>query len=259
MKTGFEKDHRPVTKLPRTVKSGPQLNTVWSFKTNTPKITVLGNLTVDALVHFEVNPKIEAISSYPLHFPYWTFDKKGFRIEKTHRPQLGIRYHPQNGQNQGRIVYIDIIPWHLRQKKGEGLKRKIEELRKAFQDALMAGYNVLDETSLMVEPLRGNLSVMHWHLKGSVEKQKARVRSVLMSLPAPTTIGTVRAATGLRAPWYEIKPKDVVTFRRHLTEVDYAFTSLMQMAAHGEVRLDLSRPFDDNTLVTFTPVKGGYR
>jgi hypothetical protein len=256
MRTGFEKDHVPLKTLPRMVKKGPMLMSVWSFKTNTPYIALLGSLTGDAMTHFEANPAIESISSYPTELPLR--DKDGVLTGDLYVPQLGVRYHPERGENQGRIVYFDVIPYHL-QLKMNGLKHRTPMLKEAFADAFNAGYGVIDERSILVEPRFSNLSTICWHLKCNVEKWKQKVREALMDLPVPTTIASVRRACSFASPWYEVGEPGRITFREQLTDIDYAFTSLMQLAAAGEVDLDISRPINGDTRVTWGQRRGGHR
>lgn len=248
MKTGFEDDHVPVITVPRTVKSGPMLVTVWSFKCRRAPIRLRGTLTADAWTHFETNPNIERISDYPTSVPYMARRKNGTWKEESHVPMLGVRYRPQRGENQGRIVYVDVMPLEYR-KKIRWDSHRVRQIKQVYRDRLNAGYGVLTELDLWIEPRLWNMRVILMHLDSKVEVEKSEIRQLLSRCSA-TTIDDVRAATGFRKPWHVVPTlPQHDPYQRELVEVDKAFTAIMQLAASGEIAFDMSASISGATVI----------
>lgn len=257
MRTGFEEDHVPRLKVPRTVKSGPMLVTVWSLKCRPEPIRLLGTLTADAWTHFETNPHIERISDYPTSVPYMIGRKSGSWKEKDHVPMIGVRYRPQRGESQGRIVYLDVMPLRFRNEIRFGADR-VSQLKQVYRDRLNAGYGVLTELDLWIEPRFSNMKAILMHLPADVEAEKQEIRWLLIRSGA-TTIDDVRAATGFRKPLHVVPtPPDVDPYRRELVEVDKAFTAILQLAAAGDVAFDMSAAITGSTVIWLTR-SGGAR
>lgn len=255
MKTGFEHDHVPLITLPRTVKSGPMLVTVWSFKCRRAPIRLRGTLTADAWTHFETNPNIERISDYPTSVPYMVRRRNGTWKEETHVPMLGVRYRPQKGESQGRIVYVDVMPLEYRKKIRWDAERVLQ-MKEVYRDRLNAGYSVLTELDLWIEPRLWNMRVILMHLDANVEAEKSEIRRLLSRCRA-TTIDDVRAAAGFRKPWHVVPTlSDQDPYQRELVEVDKAFTAIMQLAASGEIAFDMSAPISGATVIWMNPQGG---
>lgn len=257
MRTGFEEDHVPLVTVPRTVKSGPMLITVWSYKCRRAPIRLRGTLTADAWTHFETNPQIERISDYPTSVPQMVKRKSGTWKEEEHIPMLGVRYRPQKGENQGRIVYLDVMPLELRRKIRFGPSR-VQALKTIYRDRLNAGYGVLTELDLWVEPRFTNMRTILMHLPANVEPQKAEIRWLLSRCDA-TTIDDVRTATGFGKPWHVVPTTpDENPYQRELVEVDDALSAILQLVASGEVAFDMSVAISGSTVIWYNR-QGGVR
>ncbi|WFR97595.1 hypothetical protein [Rhizobium tumorigenes] len=234
------------------------LGSIWSFKTTYSPVSVLGMLTADAWTHFETNPRIERISSYPTRLGYDTTYEDGFPKKRSHIPQLGVMYRPLRGENQGRIVYIDVMSTAFLSRT-RFKERKLDILKREFRDQLNAGYGVMSELSIWVEPRMTNMRTIERHLKSLIPKEKSIVRDVMMRLGV-ATLSQVRAESRIpmsRYAYFDSEGNE--TWGTSLPDVDKAFEALMQLSAWGEVSFNMNAPIGDETVFTFDFDRGGYR
>lgn len=237
-RTGFEDDHKPLFQVPHIVGKGPMPSTFprTKFTTEFPKLK--HPLGCDAAIHFATDPEIEKVALYPIEIPI----RNG-----VHLVEFGLL------KRDGRIVYVDVIPLRVQEEApwiaGRSKRVQAEVARRFYH----ATYTVLDERSLHIEPRMVNLRVMFSHLGSDDTKALNRVREVIHEIPLPATIAEIREAADLAPLAFEY-------FDGHgrrdyfdpLEDVDRTFTALMQLATDGEIDIDTSRRFNDQTTVWAT-------
>lgn len=203
----------------------------------------------DGLVHFDTDPRWVRIAPYPVRVAYEAADDRGRFVVCEHVPDLGAR------DRDGNTVFVDYVPWSI-QRQRPWIAARAATLRRVFADELGASYAVHDERSLHVQPRFSNLKTMWKHkLHGTDTKALMAVRKALAALPATTTIAEVRTAAGLPGMCL-VTTGSGGSHSRDLTDIDRAFSALMQLAMDGSVALDLSKPFSGATLVFQDTQKG---
>ncbi|SEH24079.1 hypothetical protein [Rhizobium sp. NFR12] len=240
---GFGEDHEPLRVI-GPGKRGQYMRGIFSTqKSNEGAIRTLQPLTMDGLVAFDVHPDVVCIHAFPIKVSYMEADRYGPTGSVEHIPEFGVWTRDQ------RAIYYDVIrledqrPW---------MPRQTERIRNALAD-FNAHYNVLDEESILIQPRLRNLRIVRYHARHAKEHAIVRVRQVLQQLGPVTTIGHVTAGAGLPVLENQVFDEDGVIVHTERLAIDDAFTALMNLAAAGEVRLDMSRPnLPDATRVKVT-------
>lgn len=236
LRTGFEPDHDPLEKLKHIIGAGAIASTVprGKFTTELPKLR--RPLTVDAAIHFATDPSISAIALYPIEI----------QLEGRHKPHV-----PEFGLKMagGTLCYIDVIPLPI-QEELPWIARRTSELKATIFDRYSASYSVLDERDLWIEPRMSNLRIMYSHLNSDDKRAVWAVRDAIHRIPMPASIADVRAASDLEPFDFVYRDDDGrEVSRERMDYVDRTFTAVMQLAADGEIDIDLSRKFSDRTTV----------
>ncbi|MBX9455546.1 MAG: hypothetical protein KL863_05670 [Rhizobium sp.] len=239
LRNGFEHDHDPLMRIAHVVAEGAIASTFPQMKFTTAMPKLKRPLAVEAAIHFMTDPSVSKVSLYPIEVP---LDRK------PHIVEFGLL------RTDGRISYVDVIPLLLQQEFG-WIGRRTKQLKAEVARLYGASYAVLDERDLWIEPRRANLRTMFSHLGSDDAVALGAVRDVIHHIPMPATIAEVRSAAGL-------EPFDFVYFDNHghpatrerLENVDRTFTALMELAANGEVDIDLSHKFNNRTTVWLSGV-----
>ena len=183
-------------------------------------------LEMDGLAHVETNPRYLKIAPQPHRLTFHVCEPDGSTRVDTYVPDLAVL------TVEGNVVIVD-FKWSWLRSLPEWAE--IEPvIREAYRIDHGAHFVVLTEEHIHVEPRRTNVAIMLLH-RAPAENAGAvtAVRGAIGRVGLPSTIGEIRAASGL--------PTDGVR--------DCAFSALMELAMDGEVSLDMSRLFDDLTIV----------
>ncbi|OCJ11209.1 hypothetical protein A6U86_22280 [Rhizobium sp. AC27/96] len=244
MKTGFEPGSVPVFEPPRRQMQASLPGIAPSLKVAGGFVRTKSPLMLDGMIHLEVNPAVSRICPYPIRIEYassQTSEMFKFRERTFH---LGVE------MRSGHRVYIDYIPYAIQQER-PWIKERTLRLEEAARNELGADYVVHDERTLHIQPRFANLKIMYQHRRVKDHEALMVVRRVVAQLDMPTTIAAVRKEAVLRSLRFEVADLSgqSVLYARDLDDVDRVFTAIMQMATMGELRIDLSRPFNDDTLL----------
>lgn len=198
----------------------------------------------DALIHMDTDPAIHEIAASPNEFEYPTSPYL-YRKSKMEAHTPALRFKLEHG----RYVFVDVIPRSI-QRVRKNLKWRTERLREVLNNEYGAGYNISDEYSLHIQPRHRNLKIM-WRVgRHSDDHARFAVLSALQDASLPISIGELRALVRLPPPRFTVFDDDGnALFARNLVDVDRTFSALMSLAIKGIVAPDLSRNFDNATLV----------
>ena len=222
---GFELGHQPVFQVPKRKKGGTTANHVPSRKSVSGRgIRAAQPLMRDFLWHLEVDPSVRLISPYPLQLEYQTYDRYGPSGTAKHIPDLGIL------KRDGSVVYCDIVPEAILQEQWYRERRR-PLLEEAYFDQCGAGYSILTELSIHIQPLMNNVRRL-W--RDSRNQEPAAMRAVRRALgmlpPTPRAIGVIADAAEYR-------------------DRNAAIACVLQLACTGYLRIDLSVPISEDTTV----------
>lgn len=225
------KFHRPVD-LPKPRKRiGPVLYRMWTEKSANRQITAIGALQRDLAVHLVTNPDHVVVHERPHRLTYFEIHQDGSIDKREHVPAFGVRFR------DGSVAFIDVRP---DKESDPNWPRKAVLLAEAYARDHGVQYACLREAVVRVQPLLSNLG--HIRRLADLKDRKAviAVRSALASLGLPAAVGAVRAAALLPVGFEGSKQE---------TQFDRGLSALMGLVLAGEVRLDLSRPIADDTMV----------
>jgi hypothetical protein len=244
MKTGFEPGSVPVFEPPRRRMHASLPGIAPSLKVAGGYVRTKSPLMLDGMIHLEVNPSVARICPYPIRIEYassQTSELFKFRERIFH---LGVE------MRDGQRIYIDYVPFAI-QRERPWIKERTLRLEEVTRNELGADYAVHDERVLHIQPRFANLKVMYQHRRVKDHDALMIVRRIVAQADMPTTIAAIREEATLRSLRFEVLDLSgqSVIFARNLDDVDRVFTAIMQMAASGEIKIDLSRPFSDNSLL----------
>lgn len=192
-------------------------------------------LMADAMIHIDTNPFNVAVAEFPVVVGYRTLSGK----YREHIPDLVVR------RRDGSVVVIDVMPFHVQRYLGWTEHRTLQ-MEEVFAE-LGAQYRLLDERTLHMRPLIGNLRLMWRHKR--IACQYAWIDEIadeILTLSLPNRIGTVMRSVkknALLGRWREEDDWKVVG------EVNPAFTAIMQLAMEGRIGIDLRNPFSQFTMI----------
>ncbi|MBB3978611.1 hypothetical protein GGQ64_003846 [Rhizobium azooxidifex] len=243
MRTGFEPDHVPVHTVPAVVHNGAMPVNVPSSKCRGTSIRVRQPLSEDAVIFWETDPRVEAISHYPVEIKWSRTRRDGSIKEMKHNIEFAIRW------KGGRRTYIDVEKVSHHDETWFQLRTQAMKYRVPRQ--LDAMYTVISEKVLHGRPLLYNRRHIYSHLHVRDERAKARIRWLVTELTPPMTIAALSEAAVLRRVGYRMLDPGGRPFTEPLRDVDRAYTAIMQLAAAGELRIDQCREITDQSLVTW--------
>lgn len=244
MKHVFTEPYKPG----RTVKDRarhPTLPGVFpTRKAPTPWVRTRLPLMMDGLIHLETDPRVERIAVYPPKLEYSVRHEFGGRSKvRTVAPDVAVL------EDDGYVTVIEYVPVAIQDERA-GFAERVRNLRQIYREEHGCGYAVHSELSIHIEPRMTNLRRQYEHSFVNDRPALEAVRDALYRHGLPSTIGAVRAAVNLPPPVYEVLGSDdKAVFSRRLDEIDRHFTALMQLAHRGEIEIDLSRPYDDRSVI----------
>ncbi|OCP03192.1 hypothetical protein BBX50_06090 [Ensifer sp. LC11] len=194
------------------------------------------------MMRLETDPRVLRISPFPVKVECVVRDRYGVVGRKYHHPEIGIM------MVDGAVVYMDVLPRNIERER-PGIARKTEAVRQACWENWGVPYAIHTELGLHINPQWGNIQTLWRHIWADDLKALMAVRRVIDELGgARSTIGEVRRRADLPSPVWRTDGHDI-----RLDDVDRSFSALMQLHVRGRIRLDLSRPFSDNTVVGLRP------
>lgn len=182
-------------------------------------------LEMEGLAHIEVNARYVRVAPQPHRLIFHVEDGRSTQVH-TYVPDLAIL------TRDGQVIVVDFKWSFLRERPDWAALEPV--IREAYRLDHGVTYRVLTEEHLLVEPRRTNVAILMMH-RPMVANEGAitAVRSAIASLDMPSTIGALRSASGLASDG----------------PADPAFSALMELAVAGEVRIDMSRLFDDASVI----------
>lgn len=198
----------------------------------------------DGLIHLETDPRVVRIAVYPpkLEYSVW-HDLSGRSKVRSVSPDVAVL------EDDGHITVVEYVPIAIQDER-VGFAERVLALREIYREEHGCGYAVHSELSIHIEPRMTNLRRQYEHSFVDDPPALEAVRDALYRHSLPSTIGAIRAAVNLPSPCYQVLGRnDEAVFSRTLAETDRHFTALMQLAHRGEIEIDLSRPYDDRSVV----------
>jgi hypothetical protein len=245
MITGFEEGSTPVFEPARRKMHASLPGIAPSLKVEGGYVRTRLPLMLDGIIHLETNPDVKHIRPYPIRVEYASDQTSDMFKMRDHIFDLGVEL------KSGRRLYIDYEPLAIQQER-RWLKERTARLQEVAREELDADYALHDERILHIQPRFANLKVMYQHLRVKDQEALMVVRRVIAQIDLPNSVAAVRAQVKLRGLRFEVADLDgqSIVYSRELEEVDRVFTAIMQMAASGEVHIDLGRPFSDASLLS---------
>lgn len=237
---GFAPNHKPTYDVPRRKKHQTIPHSVPTRKAvNGDYIRVSQPLAADLMMRLETDPRVLRVSPFPANVECEVWDRYGLVGHKHHNPEIGIM------MVDGSVVYLDVVPRNIARER-PSIARRTEAVRRACWDNWGIPYAVHSELSLHINPRWGNIQKLWRHVWVDDLKALMTVRRVIDDMGgAWSTIGEVRRRANLPSPVWRTEGHGI-----RLDDVDRSFSALMQLHVRGRIRLDLSRPFSDSTVVS---------
>ncbi|MFS8147638.1 hypothetical protein [Rhizobium sp. BR 249] len=197
-------------------------------------------LMADGLTHLDTDPRVVAISPYPLAAHYWATGDPEKPEKREHVPHVAIEMRDQT------VVFIDYIPL-TRQKLEPWIARRTRDLKAHFREQFERDYIVLDERHLWVEPRFSNVKLM-WQHKSRVGEPPSLItaRAAVRAARLPATIDQIWRNAGSPRLGFRWEGEASAI---ELRQANPIFTAVMQLAMRGELRLDLGQPLSMSSVV----------
>ncbi|WP_150128079.1 hypothetical protein [Rhizobium phaseoli] len=245
MKTGFEPNSAPVFEPERRVMHMTLPGIAPSIKVDGGYVRTRLPLMMDGMLHLETNPSVARIRPYPIRIEYASSQTSEVFKMREHTFDLGVELR------DGRRIYIDYEPFAIQQER-RWIADRTERLQDVARRELGADYAVHDERILHIQPRFSNIKIMYRHMRVKDDEALMVVRRIVAQMDMPTNIAAVRKEAKLRVLRFEVSDLtgQTIVFARTLNGVDRVFTAIMQMAAMGEISIDLARPFSDVSILS---------
>lgn len=183
------------------------------------------------MIHVLTNPGTSLVADRPHEITFHAFEEDGSVTTFGHVPDFAVL------RTDGTVQVLDFARRSVL--SSPTWKRRAELLKEAYLEDHGILYGAVDEVTLRVEPLYSNLVVLYAHSKEESDREAlVAVRSALMRLGLPTTIGhvrrSVRLPTGFEGTVWE-------------SQYDRVLPTISAMAVSGEIRLDHRDGLSDAT------------
>ncbi len=211
-------------------------------KANTSWVRTRLPLMADGLIHLETDPRVVRIAVYPpkLEYSVWHDISRRSKV-RTVSPDVAVL------EDDGHVTVIEYVPVAIQDERAGFAERVLKQI---YREEHGCGYAVHSELSIRIEPRMTNLRRQYEHSFVDDRPALEAVRDALYRHGLPSTIGAVRAAVSLPPSVYQVLGRtNAAVFTRTLEEIDRHFTALMQLAHRGEIEIDLSRHYDDSSVV----------
>jgi hypothetical protein len=244
MRTGFEPKSTPVYEPARRKMHVSLPGIAPSLKVAGGYVRTRMPLMLDAMVHLETNASVNRICPYPIRIEYGSPDETGMFKMRDHIFDLGVELR------SGRRLYVDYEPLAIQMER-PWMKRRTKRLQEVTRHELDADYLLQDERDIYIQPRFANLKIMYQHLRVKDHDALMAVRVVTTQMSLPTTIAAIRLQVKLKGLRFEIADlsDQPGIYHGNLDDVDRVFTAIMQMAAAGEIGIDLAHPFTDASMI----------
>lgn len=232
---GFEPGQLPRYEVPSRKKGGTTpLHVPTKKSVRGRNIRAAHPLMAHFLMHLETDPNVRKISPYPIEIEYQRSGSSGDTTTVSHIPDLGILHR------DGSIVFCDIVPEAILAEQRHRTRRA-DDLRQAYTDQLGAAYSIITELDVYVEPRMTNVSTLWRHRDCDDPEALRKVIGVLDRMTFPTTIAEIVEQADLPHLIWETD-SDGATERQVLSDVNRAFSCILQMACEGRLDVDLANP-----------------
>ncbi len=200
-------------------------------------VYVTGKPRRAGIVHLLADPMVRTVAERPHRLVYHVHGKRGRVVTKTHVPAFAVV------RVDGTVMVLD---FETRADLGTlGWQRRRRELRNAYLEDHGILYNAVDETTLRVEPLFSNLSMLNaWARQPKDRQATIAVRAAISQLGLPTTVGAVR-----RLAFLPLSEHDDGC----LGQYDRVLPTVGEMALAGEIGLLHAFPLGDATPILAMP------
>ncbi|MBY5668791.1 hypothetical protein HFO43_09570 [Rhizobium leguminosarum] len=238
--TIFSNGHQPETLVGRGMYHLGQAVSFPTQKTWSGIIRARSLLMADGLLHLDTDVGVAQLSAYPMTVSYWSTRDGKTPVKRLHTPDLAIR------MTDGSVTFIDYVTLNEQQAKPYFWRRHAERVRH-YQNELGCAFAVHDERSVRIEPRLSNLRLMWTHRSRPTEPPSlAHAREAIRMTSLPSTIRAISemAMLSRQAVHWEEDDEPVL-----LEGVDLIFTAVMQMAMLGEVRVDLGKRINLDSIV----------
>ncbi len=193
-------------------------------------------LMADAMIHIDTNPFNTAVAEFPVAGGYRTPSGRW----SEHVPDLAVR------RRDGSVVVVDVMPVNVQRQFG-WVGQRTQAMRIHFA-GLGAHYTLLDERTLHIKPLIGNLRTMWMHKRLACQPSwVTEIAQEILRLALPTTIGAAMRAIKRNAVFGRSADDEEW---KVVGEINPVFTAIMQLAMDGRIGIDLRVPFSQSTEVT---------
>ncbi|WP_168273741.1 hypothetical protein [Rhizobium leguminosarum] len=231
----FGPDHIPAWS-PKIGAWNPTLPAIFPTRKNARR-SVLTRLPLmrHGLMHFDIDPDVEAITAFPFQTEYWSATSDGDAIKLVHIPDTAIR------MRSGAVICVDYVPVTIQAEKPWFLA-KTEQLVVHYENRFGWAYAVHDEPRVYAQPMFSNAQLL-WRYLPAVADHAAlpTVRRAVMDIAMPAAVASIVAGLTASNPDVAELGPDAEAF---------VFTAVMQLITEGRLTVDLSLPITTSTVVT---------
>jgi len=233
----FTEAHEPVWTPPVKVQHKTLPGWFPTRKCAHGKIRFRSPLMADALMHYDVDPQVAKIASYPIKLTYASAARGGARKHEF-SPDLAIL------MKDGSVTLLS-FERYLTVKSRRWMKARTEYLKEFFSLHYGCEYELLDERTIHQQPLFNNVITMWSHRRmqhGNVPL--GAFRQALRAMPMPSTIGQL-----MDDVWLQSKNGRFAGKAYPSREKVPTFSAIMQLVISGELDVPLDQPFSRRTPV----------
>lgn len=196
-------------------------------------LIAVGSLLRDAAVHLLMNPDHVRVHERPHVLTWYRVLKDGRIFKKEFVPEFAVLHR------DGTITVVHVLT--IADYVSHWWRRDLPLIKECYELDHRVRFHCMSEAEVRVEPLLSNLKMMRRHLPPPAD---------------PEALLAIRSAIG-----FDGLPNNVfgvvdVALRRFMTasddeRTDYerCFSAIFELAYRGEIKLDLSRPFDPTTTI----------
>lgn len=243
MSSRFEPSHEPVFEPPRRKMHASLPGIFPTKKAAAGYVRTCMPLMMDGLYHLDTNPDVVRILPYPLRIEYASSQDEPIFKMRDHTFHLCVE------MRTGKRLYVDYVPFNM-QLERPWVKDRTSALTKVAKAELGADYVVHDERSIHIQPRFANIRLLWTHMQADDDAALMVVRRAMQTVEYPTTIADVRRRVQLSGIKFETYDEGGnLVSQRNLDDVDRVFSAIMQMVTRGEINIDYSKPFNDNSLL----------
>lgn len=231
----FGPDHVPAWS-PKIGAWNPTLPAIFPTRKNARR-SVLTRLPLmrHGLMHFDIDPDVEAVTAFPFQTEYWSATSDGDAVKRIHIPDVAIR------MRSGAVICVDYVPVAIQDEK-PWFAAKTEQLLVHYENEFGWAYAVHDETRVYAQPMFSNAQLLWRYLPTAADHAAlSMVRRAVMELAMPASVASLMAAVAGNLNDIAKLGSDAAAF---------VFTAVMQLITEGKLTVDLSSPITVSTVVS---------